>query len=130
MKEIENLSISELEAIAQDSSVKVPAGLGEAIRTELDTLAFFSEPAQANPRRLRYAAGIAASFVLLAGIGLGIDSQRHRPKDTFTDPHQAYAMLESSLSFISSKMDKGVASITQETETVFNKTNTIMDKIK
>lgn len=130
MKEFDNMSIKELEAIANDESVKVPEGLGESIRTGLDTLAFLSEAPAARPQWLRYAAGAAASLAVLAGIGLTLNSQRNRPKDTFTDPEQAYAILQESFSFISSKMDMGVASVTHETESVLNLTNDIMTKIK
>jgi hypothetical protein len=129
MKEMDTLSIKELEAIALDSSVEVPEGFGQSIRQGLDTLAFLEESA-VRPRRFRYAAGIAASLALLVGIGLGVNGYVSRPKDTFSDPQQAYAMLEASFSLISSKMDKGVASVTHETEAVLTKTNEIIDKLK
>lgn len=129
MKEFENMSIKDLEAIAADDSVKVPEGLGESIRTELDALAFLSEAPASRPHWIRYAAGIAASLALIAGISLTLNSRSH-PKDTFTDPEQAYAVLQESFSFISSKMDLGVASLTHETESVLNMTNDIMTKIK
>lgn len=129
MKEMDTLSIKELEAIALDSSVEVPEGFGQSIRQGLDTLAFLEESA-VRPRRIRYAAGIAASLALLVGIGLGVNGYVSRPKDTFSDPQQAYAMLEASFSLISSKMDKSVASVTHETEAVLTKTNEIIDKLK
>ena len=129
MKEMDTLSIKELEAIALDSSVEVPEGFGQSIRQGLDTLAFLEE-SSVRPRRIRYAAGIAASLALLVGIGLGVNGYVSRPKDTFSDPQQAYAMLEASFSLISSKMDKGVASVTHETEAVLTKTNEIIDKLK
>ena len=129
MKEMDTLSIKELEAIAIDSSVEVPEGFGQSIRQGIDTFAFFEESA-VRPRRIRYAAGIAASLALLVGIGLGVNGYVSRPKDTFSDPQQAYAMLEASFSLISSKMDKGVASVTHETEAVLTKTNEIIDKLK
>lgn len=129
MKEMDTLSIKELEAIALDSSVEVPEGFRQSIRQGLDTLAFLEESA-VRPRRIRYAAGIAASLALLVGIGLGVNGYVSRPKDTFSDPQQAYAMLEASFSLISSKMDKGVTSVTHETEAVLTKTNEIIDKLK
>lgn len=130
MKEIEKVSMQELEAIATDGSVKVPDGFGDSLRTELDALAFLSGSPASMPQWIRYAAGIAASLAVITGIGLTLNSQRHRPKDTFNDPEQAYAMLQESFSFISSKMDMGVASVTHETESVLNLTSEIMDKIK
>ena len=130
MKGIDNLSIRELEAIAQDGSIKVPEGLGEDLRSRLDALAFLSEPsAPARRQWLRYATGIAASLAVIAGIGLASRGLQ-RPKDTFSDPEQAYAMLESSFSFISSKMDNGVSTVTKETGSVFTMANDIMNTIK
>ena len=130
MKEMENMSIKELEAIALDSSIQVPDGFGQNIRQGIDTLAFLEGASSSRPRRIWYAASIAASLELLVGIGLGVNGYMNRPKDTFSDPHQAYAMLEESFSLISSKMDKGVASLTHETEAVLTKTNEIIDKLK
>ena len=130
MKEMEDMSIKELEAIALDSSIQVPDKFGQSIRQGIDTLAFLEGASSSRPRRIWYAASIAASLALLVGIGLGVNGYMNRPKDTFSDPHQAYAMLEESFSLISSKMDKGVASLTHETEAVLTKTNEIIDKLK
>lgn len=129
MKETDKMSMTELEAIALDGSIRVPESLRDDIRTELDTLAFLAEAPAARPRRMLRIAGVAASLALIVGLGLGIGSYRSRPKDTFTDPQQAYAMLAASLSFISDKMDQGMDSFAQETGAVFTKTSEIMDKI-
>lgn len=129
MKEKEKMSMTELEAIALDGSIRVPEKLRDDIRAELDTLAFLTETPAARPRRFVRIAGIAASLALVAAIGFGVDSYRNRPKDTFTDPHQAYAMLEASLSYMSSKMEQGMDSITAETGAVLTKTTEIIDKI-
>ena len=129
MKEKENMSMTELEAIALDGSIRVPDKLRDDIRTELDTLAFLAETPAARPRRFARIASIAASLALVAAIGFGVDSYRNRPKDTFSDPQQAYAMLEASLSYISSKMEKGMDSITSGTGAVLTRTSEIMDNI-
>lgn len=129
MKEKENMSMTELGAIALDDSISVPERLRDDIRKELDTLAFLAETPAARPHRFSRIASIAASLALVAAIGFGVDSYRHRPKDTFSDPQQAYAMLEASLSYISSKMEQGMDSITSGTGAVLTKTNEIMDKI-
>lgn len=129
MKEKENMSMTELEAIALDGSIAVPEKLRDDIRTELDTLAFLAETPAARPRRFVRFASIAASVALVAAIGFGIDSFSSRPKDTFKDPQQAYAMLEASLSYISSKMEQGVDSITSETGAMLTKTSEIMENL-
>ncbi|MBR3013201.1 MAG: hypothetical protein IKH60_07820 [Bacteroidales bacterium] len=127
MKETDKMSMTELEAIALDGSIHVPEKLRDDIRTELDTLAFLAGEQAARPRRMLRIAGVAASLALLVGIGLGINSFRNQPKDTFSDPHQAYAMVAASLSFISDKMDESMDSFTQETGAVLTKTNELMN---
>ena len=130
MKKSEDISMTELEAIARDGSIRVPEGLKEDIRSGLDTLEFLSGSETRSPRWIRYTAAAAASLAILAGIGLGLDSRSRQPKDTFSDPEQAYAMLAASLSLISSKVDEGMVSATHGTESVFNITSDIMGKIK
>jgi uncharacterized protein YfkK (UPF0435 family) len=129
MKEKENMSMTELQAIAYDGSIRVPEKLRDDIRAELDTLAFLTETPAARPRMAVRIAGVAASLALIAAIGFGVDSYRSRPKDTFSDPQQAYAMLQESFSFMSSEMDKCMDSMTKETAAFLSKTNQIMDKI-
>ena len=51
MKEMENMSIKELEAIALDSSIQVPDGFGQSIRQGIDTLAFLEGASSSRPRR-------------------------------------------------------------------------------
>ena len=129
MKEKDKMSMTELEAIALDGSIRVPENLRDDIRTGLDTLAFLSETRAVRPRRIVRIASIAASLALFAGIGFGIDSYRSRPKDTFSDPQQAYAMLEASLSYMSSKMEQGMDSITEGTGAVLTRTSELMESI-
>ena len=129
MKEKDKMSMTELEAIALDGSIRVPENLRDDIRTGLDTLAFLSETPAVRPRRFVRIASIAASLALFVGIGFGIDSYRSRPKDTFSDPQQAYAMLEASLSYMSSKMEQGMDSITSETGAVLTRTSELMESI-
>ena len=129
MKETDKMSMTELEAIALDGSIRIPESLRDDIRTELDTLAFLAEAPAARPRRMLRIAGVAASLALIVGLGFGIGSYRSQPKDTFSDPQQAYAMLAASLSFISDKMDASVDSFTTETGAMLSKTNEIMDNI-
>ena len=131
MKQTENITMKELEAIAGDSSIGVPGGLREGIRRQVDTLdlLYGKEQAPSHRRAALRIAGIAASLALIAGIGWGIESYRSRPKDTFDDPMQAYAMLEASFSFISSKFDKSVEDLTLETGAMLSRTAEIIDKM-
>lgn len=130
MKTIDDFTtMAGLEALASDESVKVPGGLSDSIRYNLNALSFLEGE---EPVKKRWTAGsissIAAAIVILAGVGFGIAHVSNTPKDTFTDPYLAYAQLEETFSMISSKMDKGL-SLAQEAEVMINKTNEIMKKI-
>lgn len=127
MKSIEN-DILELKAIAEDSSISAPEGLKDEIASSLDTLSFLDEKPLRKP--LTYALSVAASLVLILGIGLNLGTHRYdrMPEDTFSDPYLAYAELEKTFEMISSKMDKGL-SIAQEAENVLAKTSEIMEKM-
>lgn len=129
MKEKVNMSMSELEAIALDGSIKVPEGFRDDIGKGLDALAFLSEKPAVRQHRMLRVASIAASLTLVVAVGLGIGSFHNRPKDTFSDPQMAYDVLEASFSYMSSKMERGMESISNETGAVLAKTNEIMDKI-
>lgn len=130
MKEKVNMSMSELEAIALDGSVKVPEGFRDDIGKGLDALAFLSEsPAVARPRRMLRIASIAASIALVAAVGFGVGTYHSRPKDTFTDPQMAFDVLEASFSYMGSKMGRGVNSLANETGAMLTRTNEIIEII-
>ena len=86
MKGKVNLSIQELDAIAQDGSVKVPEGFGESLRTGLDALDFISGTPAARPQWLRYAAAVAASV----GAPLAVELEPLRNFYAADEYHQDY----------------------------------------
>ena len=130
MKQMEEFTdMSLLKAIAGDKEISVPERLEDDIRATLNMMSFLNEEEPAKKVSIfSRVAGIAASVILLAGIGLGINHFASAPKDTFTDPYLAYAQLEETFALISSKMDKGL-SMAQEAGTVIVRTNEIMEKI-
>ena len=130
MKKLDEFtSISELETIASDETVKVPEGLRDSISLTINALSFLEEEEPVRKRSVfARITGIAAAVALLAGVGFGIGHAASTPKDTFTDPYLAYAQLEETFTLISSKMDKGL-SMAQEAETMITRTNEIMNKI-
>ncbi|MDO5442406.1 MAG: hypothetical protein Q4G10_01920 [Bacteroidia bacterium] len=122
-------SMTELEAIASDDSVKVPEGLRDSINSSLNALSFLDEgSASGKSGALARISGIAAAIAVLVGVGFGIIHASNSPKDTFSDPYLAYAQLEETFTLISAKMDKGL-SMAQEAEAMINRTNEIMNKI-
>lgn len=103
MKEIKDISIEELEAIAGDKSIAVPKDLASDISADLNALELLGESGKST-RRLIYFSSIAASLLLLVGTGLGLKDVNQRPKDTYEDPYLAYAQLEKTMDLISAKM--------------------------
>lgn len=126
MRDIEDISLEELEAIADDESVKVPEELESELKSSMDMLSLLD---RRRHRRMARIAGLAASLVLITSAGLGIADWMDRPKDTFTDPYEAYAQLDQAFSLISDKFGQG-AQIASGAEQVMDKTNQIIDRIK
>lgn len=116
IKEIEKMTLEELEVVSLDESLKVPTDFAEKLRAGLNAR-------QKQIRALKIAA-IAASIVLLAGVGFSIAGFSDAPKDTFTDPYLAYAQIEETLAMISEGMKKGI-DMAQESETIFVKSTEI-----
>ena len=104
MKEIKDMSIEELAAIAGDKSIPVPENLRTDISATLDTLELVGSRRNGHVRRLVTVCSIAASIALCAFAGMELIGQEPRPKDTFEDPYLAYAQLEKAFDLISTKM--------------------------
>lgn len=61
----------------------------------------------------RWIGGVAATILLLIGIGYGIDNLSKNvcpptPQDTFSDPEEAYRMLQATLLEISANLNYGL----------------------
>ena len=95
IKDIENMSLEQLEAVSMDESIAVPEGFEARIKG-----------AYSRRKVVRYAA--AASVVIIAGVGLGIAQRAGQPKDTFDDPYLAYAELEKAFDKISASVNKSM----------------------
>lgn len=116
IKEIEKMTLEELEVVSLDENLKVPTDFAEKLRAGLN--------ARKEQIRATKIAATAASIVLLAGIGFSIAGFSDDPKDTFTDPYLAYAQIEETLAMISEGMKKGI-DMAQESETIFVKSTEI-----
>jgi hypothetical protein len=93
--EIEKLSLEDLERISMDESIPVPEDLGSKL-TKRTSLWFIS---------------IAASLLIVAGIGLTWFNRSKPLEDTFDDPAVAYAMLENTLMRFSDSVEISVKSV-------------------
>ena len=134
LEDIENLSILELDKIASDESIKVPAGLKHDITVTARALEMASkEEEEVKPvsnrryRKILKMISYPAAAVAIVTIGMRISFQDsiHTPKDTFDDPMMAYVQMEQVFGFISEKMNTGM-DIADAAEPVIDKTINVL----
>ncbi len=127
MKDIEEMTLSELDRIASAEQVNIPPDLESSIEELTDGLEAVRQLAGIEKKRPLVWAGIAASAVILAGTvwGLTVNSG---PKDTFDDPMLAYAEAQKAMQMISDALDSG-AEKTSEAMASFERPKDILDKI-
>ena len=128
LKEIEDISLEQLEAVSQDETIAVPEGFRQRLEAELDAQDKL-ETMKEEPRKIRLVPviGVAASVLLLIGIGLGIARWQSEPKDTFTDPYLAYAELEKAFSTMAEGMQKGF-SMAEKSEEIIDRTISVFSE--
>lgn len=107
-----------LAALEEESpqEIPVPEGLEEKLSRLIDRkdeeLPHFLRPNRTR-RNWRWAAGVAATFLVLMGIGWGVTTMEKKPVpptplDTFSDPQDAYRMLQTTFSEMSSNWRAGI----------------------
>lgn len=105
-EDIERMDLEELEKIASDSSVPVPESLHRRVEDALTAAcAVKSVPGRKAWRFALIPAAVAVAAALT--VGLNHQSASRMPADTFTDPQEAYAELERTFGYISSKINAG-----------------------
>lgn len=105
-EDIERIDLEELEKIAADSSVPVPESLHRRVEDALTAAcAVKSVPGRKAWRFALIPAAVAVAAALT--VGLNYQSASRMPADTFTDPQEAYAELERTFGYISSKINAG-----------------------
>jgi hypothetical protein len=131
MKDIETigkLSLEELEAISNDATL--PAGNAGA--NEIIAKLELAEEANGGSSRKVYVSwisGIAASFILMLGIGLALQQSRG-PKDTFDDPMLAYAQVQEVFRQIGSGVQQGRDAVAESEQMISNEMEKTINKIK
>lgn len=126
IEEIEGLSLEELEAIASDSRVEAPEGLQERIAAGLAAAEELGSEEHSTPvtsHRTIWAMAAAACAALVIAVSLP-----RQPKDTFDDPALAYAEIERTFAYISSKMDKGVT-FAEEAESYLGRSSEVIARM-
>ena len=125
LKDIENMSLEELERASLDERTPVPEGFAERIRASVDAQSIIDEITE-DPHRMVRIVGAAASVAVLAGVGLGIARWQNEPKDTFDDPYMAYAELEKSFATMSGGVQKALA-MAEESEAALDKVTSVFE---
>ncbi|MEL5895373.1 hypothetical protein AAE250_17975 [Bacteroides sp. GD17] len=119
-----------LSFFCQEMVVDVLAGLEDRLSRMIDEQAeeeqrFFHR--NKSKRNWRWIGGIAATVLLLLGIGYGVtgigrDMCPPTPQDTFSDPEAAYKVLQATLMEVSTNLNKGVEQV-EETRLDLTKVN-------
>ena len=99
--EIEKLSLDDLERISLDESIPVPVDLESNLRSK----GIWSHKLTGR------VVGIAASLIIIGGIGFAWLNRDKPLEDTFDDPALAYAMLEKTLMGFSDSVEVSVKSV-------------------
>lgn len=128
IKDIENMSLEQLEAVSMDENIMVPEGFAERMKDEVGILERLmeNEPQKAGRVMTLRVASIAAAVAILAGVGFGVLRWQNEPKDTFDDPYLAYAELEKAFAKVSDGMQKGLAMV-EESEAAMDKVTSIFE---
>ena len=113
IKDIEHISIKELEAISLDEKIVVPHDLDHKIQSRIF----------GRKKKIYSMVSVAAAIAVIV-TGLSISLLNTEPKDTFDDPYLAYAELEKAFATMSEGMKKGMDMV-QTSETVIKKSTEI-----
>lgn len=96
-------------SLRENVYMAVPTGLEDKLSRMIDQKE--EEERKFFKRNWRWTGGIAASLVLLFGLGYSISNFRDsvaEPQDTFTDPQDAYKVLQATLMEVSADMNCGI----------------------
>ena len=127
LKDIENMSLEELERASLDERTAVPEGFSERIQISVDAQSIIDEIKEdSHPGRMVRIVGAAASVAVLAGVGFGIARWQNEPKDTFDDPYMAYAELEKAFAIMSGGVQKALA-MAEESEAALDKVTSVFE---
>lgn len=123
IRDIENMSLEQLEAVSMDESIAVPDGFTARMKENVDAavtvgLLTENESGERNRRTIVRYAAVAASVAVMVGAGYGIAQWQNQPKDTFDDPYLAYAEVEKALARMSDTINAGLAIAEDSEETV------------
>ena len=109
IKDIEQITIEELEAISLDEKIVVPQDLDHKIQSRI----------LGKKKKIYSMISVAAAITVIV-TGLGMSILNNEPKDTFDNPYLAYAELEKAFATMSEGMKKGMDMV-EASESVIKK---------
>lgn len=112
-----------LEKISEDGSIRVPSGLENKMTDTVLAASFKDGTLKRRAFWPTFSLGMAICAACMSLILL-IPSQ---PKDTFSDPELAYAEMEKTFSYISSKVDRGME-IASESGTILENADNAINR--
>lgn len=124
IKDIENMSMEQLEAVSMDEGIAVPEGFAERLHDTLDAQKVAADLGSSS-RRIRFMAAAASTAVLIA-VGSAATYRYSQPKDTFDDPYLAYAELEKAFARMSDTITTGLA-MAEQSEQIIDKATSIFE---
>lgn len=115
IKDIEQITAKELEAISLDQTIVVPHDLDHRIQSRI------------LGKKKKVYAMISAAAIAVIVAGLGISLLDNEPEDTFDNPYLAYAELEKAFATMSEGIKKGMDMV-ETSESVIKKSTEIFNK--
>lgn len=128
-KDIEKMSLEQLETASMDENISVPDGFASRLEDGLEVLERLTEDESRKDGRVRMVRVLsaAAAVALLVGAGLGLSGRQDEPEDTFTDPYLAYAELEKAFAIMSGEIHKGLA-MAEKSEEIIDRTSSVFSE--
>ena len=126
IKDIEKMSLEQLEAVSMDEGIHIPEGFAECLKDDIGTLERLTESEPHNSRVITMRVVSVAAAALLVGVVSGIARWQSEPKDTFDDPYMSYAELEKAFAIMSEGMQKGLA-MAEESEEALDKVASVFE---
>lgn len=122
----------------EDPFVEIPPGLESQLSRMIDDkekeeMQFFRK--NRAKHNWRWISSVAASVVLLLGVSYGIFSyqdamQPHAPKDTFSNPEDAYKVLQTTLLEVSTDLNKGIDQLSETRKEIIKINIEVKDQIQ